>query len=71
MQTTRVSALEVQVGEIIYRFDDAGTADGFDQAIREDLGVGHATLDHPWRDSRSANKAKRASPSASTSTDSA
>jgi hypothetical protein len=61
MQTTRVSALEVQVGEIIYRFDNPGTADGFDQAIRDDLGVGHATLDHPWRDSRSANKARAAS----------
>jgi hypothetical protein len=57
MQTIRVSALEVQVGEIIYRFDDSGTADGFDRAIREDNGVGHATLDHPWRDSRSARKA--------------
>jgi hypothetical protein len=56
MQTTRVSKLEVQVGEIIYRFDDAGTADGFDHAIREDFGVGHATLDHPWRDSRSARR---------------
>ncbi len=61
MQTTRVSALEVQVGEIIYRFDDTGTADGFDQAIRDDLGVGHATLDHPWRDSRSANRVRAAS----------
>jgi hypothetical protein len=56
METKRVSPLEVQVGEIIYRFDNAGTADGFDHAIRQDLGVGHATLDHPWRDSRSAVK---------------
>lgn len=53
METKRVSPIEVQVGQIIYRFDDRATADGFDEAIREDFGVGHATLDHPWRDSRS------------------
>ncbi len=41
------------MGEIIYRFDDTSTADGFDRAIRDDIGVGHATLDNPWRDSRS------------------
>ncbi|MDO8299510.1 hypothetical protein [Lacisediminimonas sp.] len=54
MDTKRISAVEVQVGEIIYRFDDTSTADGFDKAIRDDIGVGHATLDNPWRDSRSA-----------------
>ena len=53
MDTRRISPVEVQVGEIIYRFDDSATADGFDQAIREDKGVGHATLDNPWRGSRS------------------
>ncbi len=53
METKRISSVEVQVGEIIYRFDDTSTADGFDKAIQEDMGVGHATLDNPWRDSRS------------------
>lgn len=53
MDTKRISPVEVQVGAIIYRFDDTSTADGFDKAIREDIGVGHATLDNPWRDSRS------------------
>ena len=62
METKRVSPLEVQVGDIIYCFDNAGTADGFDKAIRDDLGVGHATLDHPWRDSRSARKRQQDSP---------